>query len=256
MLKLKLTDYSKIAERYDQNPFRQREVQYDKDIEEYISKTAKPSYNILDLACGTGLYLNKQVDNFTVGRINWHGLDASEEMLKKAKEKITEVSFTHGFAEDMPYTSNTFDFISNNYAFHHFTKKEEAIDEIHRVLIKGGMYKLHNISIHDMRQWWVYHYFPSAYEEDLKRYWDKNHIFNELVKRGFEVDLKIGYRMEEVKVADYMVYADNRDISVLTLINDDEYRKGLEKMKVDIKSNPNMRIVNEFAEMFCLAKKL
>ncbi|MBS4218253.1 class I SAM-dependent methyltransferase [Bacillus sp. FJAT-49711] len=253
---MKLTDYSKIAERYDRNPFRISEVQVDADIKAYIDKIEKSSYNILDLACGTGLYLEKQVGAFKDHHIHWYGLDASAEMLEKAKEKVRQVSFTPGLAEDMPYPSDTFDFISNNYAFHHFTKKNEAIDEIHRVLLKDGVYKLHNICIHDMPQWWVYHYFPSAYEEDIKRYWDKKLIFKELVKRGFEVNVKIAYRMEEVKAADYLVYAENRDISVLTLINDDEYRKGLEKMKEDLKQNPHTRIVNEFAEMFCLAKKL
>ncbi|MBS4201368.1 class I SAM-dependent methyltransferase [Bacillus sp. FJAT-49732] len=253
---MKLTDYSKIAERYDQNPFRIKEVQFDTDIKEYIHNIAKPSYHILDLACGTGLYLDKQLTSFREERINWHGLDASEEMLIKAKEKVTDVTFTHGQAEDMPYTSDTFDFISNNYAFHHFTKKDLALDEIHRILVKNGIYKMHNICIHDMPQWWVYHYFPSAYEEDQKRYWDKNLIFKELLKRDFHVDLKIAYRMEEVKVTDYLVYAENRDISVLTLISDNEYQEGLEKMRVDVKNNPNKKIVNEFAEMFCIAKKL
>ncbi|MBS4196515.1 class I SAM-dependent methyltransferase [Lederbergia citri] len=253
---MKVTDYSKIADKYDQNPFRIKEVQFDHDIKEYIEKTAKPSFHILDLACGTGNYLKKQVKAFKDERIYWHGLDASEEMLKKAKGKVNEVSFTHGFAEEMPYKSGTFDFISNNYAFHHFTKKDQALDEIHRILVKNGIYKLHNIAIQDMPQWWVYHYFPSAYEEDRKRYWDKNLIFKELLKREFEVNLKIAYRMEEVKVADYLVYAENRDISVLTLISDEEYRVGLEKMKADVKNNPNIKIVNEFAEMFCIAKKV
>ncbi|MCJ8007340.1 class I SAM-dependent methyltransferase [Lederbergia wuyishanensis] len=253
---MKLTNYSKIAERYDQNPFRISEVQYDKDIKEYIDNIEKPFYNILDLACGTGLYLDKQLEAFKDRGISWYGLDASEEMLKKAKEKVTEVNFIQGFAEDMPYKSDTFDFISNNYAFHHFTKKDHALDEIHRILVKDGIYKLHNISIHDMPQWWVYHYFPSAYEEDVKRYWDKNLIFKELKERGFEVNLKINYRMEEIKVTDYLVYAENRDISVLTLISDDEYKEGLEKMKLDVENNPNKTIVNDFAEMFSIAKKV
>ena len=131
-----------------------------------------------------------------------------------------------------------------------------CIRDRYRVLKKGGIYKLHNIAIHDMPKWWVYHYFPSAYYEDLKRYWNKEVIFNELTSRGLEVNLKIEYRMENVKVVDYLHYAENRDISVLTLVDDKDYEEGLERMKYDVKTNPDKTLVNDFAEMFLISKKL
>lgn len=53
----------------------------------------------------------------------------------------------------MPYITETFDFISNNYAFHHYSDKGQALNEIYRVLTKGGIYKLHNIAIHNMPKW-------------------------------------------------------------------------------------------------------
>lgn len=116
----------------------------------------------------------------------------------------------------MPYITETFDFISNNYAFHHYSDKGQALNEIYRVLTKGGIYKLHNIAIHNMPKWWVYHYFPTAYFEDLKRYWQKEVIFSELNSRGLEVSLKVEYSMENIRVMDCLGYAENRDISVLT----------------------------------------
>ena len=44
-------------------------------------------------------------------------------------------------------------------------------------------------------------------------------------------------------------------ISILSLIDDKEYREGLEKMRYDLQSNPNKTIINDFAEMLCIAKK-
>ncbi|WP_240452160.1 hypothetical protein [Virgibacillus sp. YIM 98842] len=61
--------------------------------------------------------------------------------------------------------------------------------------------------------------------------------------------------MENISVMDYMDHAENRDISVLTLITDDEYEEGLERMRSDINKYPDKTIVNDFAEMFCIAIK-
>ncbi|AGX06828.1 hypothetical protein N288_24980 [Bacillus infantis NRRL B-14911] len=54
---------------------------------------------------------------------------------------------------------------------------------------------------------------------------------------------------------DYLFHAENRNISVLTLINDSEYYEGLERMRNDVKINPDINIVNDFAELFCTAEK-
>ncbi|WP_242224886.1 class I SAM-dependent methyltransferase [Bacillus cereus group sp. BfR-BA-01380] len=253
---MKITDYSKIANKYERNQYRLDEVRFDTDLKEYIDHNPKSNYHVLDLACGTGIYLDNQVKYFDCFNIDWNGMDASEDMLKKAKDKLENVSLVQGLAEEMPYESGKFDYISNNYAFHHFINKSAALDEVHRVLKKNGVYKLHNIAIHDMQKWWVYHYFPSAYYEDVKRFWQKEIIFNELSIREFQVNIKMEYRMENVKVANYLGYVENRDISILTLIEDNEYQEGLEKMRYDVKNNPDKTIVNDFAEMFCIAKKI
>jgi ubiquinone/menaquinone biosynthesis C-methylase UbiE len=135
----------------------------------------------------------------------------------KRKGRVPNVRLIQGLAEEMPYEPESFDVIVNHYAFHHFTEKSRVLDEVTRVLKKNGIYKMRNIAIHEMAKWWVYQYFPSAYFEDLKRFWQKELIFNELSNREFNVRLE--YRMEQVKVADYLGYAENRDISILTLID-------------------------------------
>ncbi|MCA1033183.1 hypothetical protein LCL90_00955 [Bacillus infantis] len=76
-----------------------------------------------------------------------------------------------------------------------------------------------------------------------------------LTELGFKVNLRIEYRRENIRVNDYLFHAENRDISVLTLINDSEYHEGLERMRNDVKINPDINIVNDFAELFCTAEK-
>ena len=253
---MKTTNYSNIAEKYDKNQYRNNEIRFDYNLKEYIENNSKSEYHVLDLSCGTGLYLAKQKNYFEELNIKWNGLDLSEQMLNKANEKVKNVKFVKADVVDMPYVTETFDFISNNYAFHHYSDKGQALNEIYRVLTKGGIYKLHNIAIHNMPKWWVYHYFPTAYFEDLKRYWQKEVIFRELISRDLEVSLKVEYKMENIRVMDYLSYAENRDISVLTLINEMDYEEGLERMRYGLKNNPDKTIVNDFAEMFCIAKKI
>ncbi|MDQ0218737.1 GrpB-like predicted nucleotidyltransferase (UPF0157 family) [Peribacillus cavernae] len=191
-----------------------------------------------------------------IGSTSVEGLGAKPIIDIMLKEKVESVTLVQGYAESMPFETEKFDYISNNYAFHHFEQKQKALDEITRVLKKGGVYKLHNIAIHDMPNWWVYHYFPSAYYEDVKRFSQKKVIFNELLLRGFEVKVKVEYKMEEIKVADYINHGENRDISALTLISDKNYQTGLGRMRYDISENPDKTIMNDFAELFCVTRKL
>lgn len=252
---MKVTDYSKIANKYDKNQYRQN-IKQDFKLSELIGKGVYDKYNVLDLACGTGIYLSNQMQYFNSNNINWYGLDASNKMLDVAKTKVENVKFTNGLAETMPYDSNSFDYIVNNYAFQHFTKKSEVLNEVARVLKKNGTFKIHNIAIHDMKKWWVYIYFQGAYIEDTKRFWEKELIYNELFNRGFNVNLQIKYNMRAQKISNLLAYAENRDISILTLLKDSDYEKGLEKMKYEIYKNPNATVVCDFAELFCIAEKL
>lgn len=251
---MKKTDYSTIAKRYDKNTYRQN-IKPDKVLENSINSFGGTNFRVLDLACGTGLFLEKQSNYFNYENIEWYGLDASEEMLLKAEEKVPNVNLVKGLAEEMPYSSNYFNFVTNNYAFHHFSMKSKVLDEIYRVLDIDGVFKMHNIAIHDMTKWWIYHYFPSAYYEDLKRFWQKELILKELSNRGFDVELKIDYTLKEAKIADIIEYARNRDTSVLTIIDDEEYIKGLEKMEYELKKDNKARIIVDFADMFVVARK-
>lgn len=251
---MRITDYSKIAEKYDKNDYRQK-VEPDIYLKEYIEHNKKSKFEVLDLACGTGIYIHKQMEFFKGEDITWYGLDASQDMLDKAREKTRGVFFEKGIAEELPYESSKFDFIVSNYAFQHFTGKVKALDEVYRVLKTNGVFQMHNIAIHQMRGWWIYKYFPSAYYEDLKRFWEKDLIFYELSTRGFEVELNIKYQMQHLKVDNLLEYTKNRDISVLTLIDENEYLKGLELLKSEVSSDPNKMIVTDIAEMYCLARK-
>ncbi|MGF7059148.1 class I SAM-dependent methyltransferase [Brassicibacter mesophilus] len=251
---MKETNYSKIAKKYDKNKFRHN-IELDIDIKKIIEGSDNQKLKFLDLSCGTGIYLSKQIQYFNEEYIEWHGLDASQDMLDKAKDKTSKALLKRGLAEYLPYDSEYFDFIVNNYAFQHYQEKPKVLDEVARVVKRNGIFKMHNISIHDMKKWWIYEFFPSAYSEDLKRFWNKELIFKELSIRDFDVKIHMEYKMEAGKIADFMGYVYNRDISVLTLISDDEFNSGVKMMENMIKKDPQVEVVNDFAEIFFVATK-
>lgn len=252
---MRKTNYSKIAERFDNNPHRQYS-EIDRVLEGYIKRTTQEEYDVLDLACGTGNYLAFQAQAFQNNKINWYGLDATEEMLQIAVEKVEGVEFSKGYAENLPYDSEKFDFIVNNYAFHHFEDKFKAVDEIQRVLKTSGVFKMHNISPQHMPKWDIYQYFPDAIIEDQKRFWNNEQILQELENRGFEVTIKVDYRMERIKLSEFLTEVENRDISQLNIISDKHYEQGINKIKEEIKKGPNTCIIHDGALLLCIAKKI
>jgi ubiquinone/menaquinone biosynthesis C-methylase UbiE len=173
-----MTDYSKIADRYDLNPARKL-IPYESIIGEILKATDGP-LNILDLACGTGNYLHIQHQRYGHSRIRWYGCDLSLEMLRIASGKIPYAHLTFCNAASLPYPDKSFEMITCNFAFHHFKEKSGCLDEIQRTLKAKGVFLLQNISPEDMTSWWVYHYFPSARAIDQERFWNKAILQSEL----------------------------------------------------------------------------
>ena len=74
---------------------------------------------ILDVGCGTGIYLEAQVECFKDRHIVWFGLGPSREMLDYAIPKVPTAHFGRGTAERMPLRTDVFDVIYRSFAFHH-----------------------------------------------------------------------------------------------------------------------------------------
>ena len=60
---MKTTNYSQIADKYDKNEYRHK-VGKDYVLKDYIDNYNYSQYNVLDLACGTGIYLSNQNQYF------------------------------------------------------------------------------------------------------------------------------------------------------------------------------------------------
>lgn len=94
-----------------------------------------PDDFILDLGCGDGLNIKilKQM-----GINNIVGIDISRYLLKLAKKNNPDVKFFLGSADKLPFKNGKFDIVLADSVFHHLIDYPKSIDEIRRVLKKGG----------------------------------------------------------------------------------------------------------------------
>src|SRR5690606_16936190 len=103
----------------------------------------KPGQKALDICCGTGdwtISLGESVGS--EGEVI--GLDFSQNMLKIAKEKIQQkrlnhVSLIQGNAMELPFETNTFDYVTIGFGLRNVPDYMQVLKEMHRVLKPGGM---------------------------------------------------------------------------------------------------------------------
>lgn len=88
---------------------------------------------VLELGCGTGAYtrlLNERGFNVT-------GLDISENMLKQARLKNSDISLVRGDIHNIPFGCSHFDAVIGFYILH-YADVIRVLDESYRVLVVGG----------------------------------------------------------------------------------------------------------------------
>ncbi|HLR01442.1 MAG TPA: demethylmenaquinone methyltransferase [Virgibacillus sp.] len=96
----------------------------------------------LDLCCGTGdwsISLAEAVG--TGGQVT--GLDFSENMLSVAKEKndelqLKQLSFIHGNAMELPFSDDTFDYVTIGFGLRNVPDYMHVLKEMFRVTKPGG----------------------------------------------------------------------------------------------------------------------
>ena len=105
-----------------------------------ISSNEFNNKTILDLGCFTGGRLVQWVERYKFAEA-W-GIDINPVFAEAgnmfAKEKGVNATFDTGFAENLPYAPNSFDFIVSSDVFEHVQNIEQVMQECFRVLKPGG----------------------------------------------------------------------------------------------------------------------
>lgn len=185
---------------------------------------------VLEVGCGTGHWLTL-LDSVA----ECYGLDFSMGMLEKARQKSASFLLARGTSTHLPYRDNGFGLVLCVNALHHFDEPAAFICEAERVLRPGGALAIVGIDPKaESDRWYVYDYFPGAYETDLARYPSGEEILEWLHEAGFTrcqrliaTRIKRAFKGKEV-LADPTLQ--KHGTSQLALLTDAAYAAGMARI--------------------------
>jgi SAM-dependent methyltransferase len=222
-------DYDAIASAYDRRYQHNDFSGIDSAVTSFVEPT--PDARVVEVGCGTGRWLR-----LLCGSLRVTGVDASFGMLSHAQAPVVQAA-----AEQLPCTSRSIDRLFCVNAFHHFSDKVAFLGEARRVLRSGGRLMTIGLDPHTLiDRWYVYDYFPSALENDRRRYDATSQIREWMHDAGFT-----GCATCEVQHLRVCIDArtalregrlDRSATSQLSLQTDEEYQQGIERIQRDIES--------------------
>jgi len=244
------TDYSNIANYYDK-------VRTEPGA--LVSRIVKyggidSGSLVLDIGCGTGRFsieLRASTGCILVG------LDPSSEMLREAfgKDNSGPVAWIRGDGQLFPFPDEVFDCVYMTFVLHHMERKDLALQEIYRVLKKGGRCVILTTS-HSQIKRHILNDFPGVTAIDLKRFPSVPSIKKSMSSRSFKnIHYHVFHRFESTPTHKYLQRVRNKYASTLTLFSDEEFRQRFKvfQKKVQTKYGHHIKRVSGF--IFVAARK-
>lgn len=210
---------------------------------------------VLDFGCGTGNYADK-LQRITGARV--YGVEPSEGMREKARQKNASLSIVEGNHENIPFEENFFDFIYMTDVIHHVPDINRMFEEINRVLVGEGKLCICTQSHNQIENRFYVKYFPSTAIVDKKRYPDVDVIKTVGEKNGLRYLKNIIMGEGDIINVDmdFVELVRNKGYSMFHLIPEEEYEKGLLKLEEDMnKSGLAVKISGDSLVWFIKEKK-
>lgn len=223
-------NYNSLAQIYAQN--RQIHPEAFKNL--LADGAVKADSHVLEIGCGTGNYINAM---YTAAGCSCWGSDPSPGMLARAKAQPAHLSLFVGQAEHLSLPSRSFDLVFSVDVIHHVQDRPAYFREAYRALKTGG-----KICTVTDSEWIIRNrqplstYFPETVLPELKRYPPIAYLRELMTQAGF------GGITEEIveaqsELTDIRPYQ-TKAFSVLHLISDEAFQRGLERMQRDEQLGP------------------
>ena len=236
---MKKANYRDIANTFDlSRPISEERLEtWVNLISERINSDQK--IELLDLGCGTGRFSIPIANR--LGYIVT-GADNSEEMVLKARKKdeANLVKWDIQDATSLSYPDASFDAVFMSHLLHHIDNPSDTVEECYRVLRPGGIILNRYGALDYIRDDPEHKFFPETIEFDMARTPTQEQVEQIFMIAGFKnVSSKVlveqPYPSPEVRLKG----AELKFTSVLTLINQSAFEKGLENFRKYILENPN-----------------
>jgi len=230
------TDYKQIAPTYNNRYEKNYLVNIENEIRNII--LINKCKGILEAGCGTGRWISSLRGDSK----NIFGLDYSIDMMKIPKAEKSYLNLINANAVHIPFKDNIFDLIFCVNAIHHFPDKEKFIKECNRTLSNKGMFAVFGVDPHIDKDWYVYDYFDSVYENDLKRF-PSLKLLNILLKteKFTDIEIKVVEEIHNERVGNEVFndpFLNKNHCSQLANLSEEEYHKGIDMIKNQIKKIP------------------
>ena|SRR3990167_139772 len=246
---LKKAIYNKIGKTYDAT--RRADPGITKKLIELLCPMVNGCY--LDIGCGSGNYTGALSDK----GLNIEGIDISEEMLRKARQKYPHIVFHQGDARRLPFNDRKYHGVISTFATHHIGDYVKTFQEAHRV-IKQGKIVIFTTTPEQMQYCWLWHYFPKMMKGSANMMISFINLHNALNLAGFSDIQQVPYFVSNA-VEDWFLQAGKyrpeiylqaevrAGISSFQLFSDPkELEEGLHQLEIDVQSGEIKKIIEQF----------
>ncbi len=120
-----------------------------------LDKYLPPGEKILDLGCGNGRYFEYLKNK----KVNYFGIDVSDNLIKIAKNKYPGANFQVADALNLPFPDGFFDKVVGVAVFHHIPSVELRVSflkEAKRILKPGGIIILTVWNFREIKEFFLY----------------------------------------------------------------------------------------------------
>ena len=225
------TNYDLLAAHYDDNSYRQKEA--DPLLHRFLAERDLDAAQLvaLDMGCGTGnqLVANRQA----WPQAHWFGLDLFAGMLRQGIAKTDAVSWVQGDNVLPPFRAASFDYISNQFSFHHVRDKVGMVRGVYGLLRPNGRFSMTNIVPRQMPNWIVYQFFPEAYAIDLYDFLPLAALVGLLERNGFvHVQVETEHMVRPHDLREFATAVQQRHpYSQITTLAETDYQVGWQRVQ-------------------------
>lgn len=222
-------NYDEISIIYDD--VRQADIDLIQNFMTELSLNA--STTVLDLGCGTGNYLDVFQHN-TPGQ--FYGVEPSSRMRLLAQQKNPNLTIKDGDAYHVPFGDGYFDFVYMTDVIHHIDDLSRLFAELHRVLKSAGRICIVTQSHQQIAQRPITKFFPETIAVDQARYPTIDTTIQHAAAFTFMKTTTIQEHQPIVLGADFLELVQKKGYSMLHLISDEAYKRGLHQLESTLQS--------------------